>query len=463
MIKIISLVLLILTSSFSYAQENHQSIDELLSLVFQNAPEMRTIELEYNIALSEAEIQRGNETLQYTFSAPSLLNTSAPNVFNDSSVELPLSLAYQHQLSRPTPNGGNIAARVSHELSAIDALNRSEPGLSQQIGVGIGISTPIFTNERSNLPLSELLAQQAEINRKIAITNFFTDFLADWKDLSLAMVEVESLRNSSQQLERRLNDNQRLSEIGQINEIDLINIRVQLLESKNQLFEMENNLGELSAAFYASYQITAAELGQLSDWTPSQIAAAIASLGVQNIYDLRIRLANITYLIEYKNQFNPRSTSSLSLSTDLFLSNSDVLANTIPELFNSSGLSSIYPVVNLSLVISSQDWQAKQLSTSIIENLKTMRMNAISKSNRDAEIFIQTIESDTERLANRLVDIVEVRDTIRLAAADADDALYAERIKKTDYDQILELLNKIDMQFDVTEIELIFLHVLLQL
>jgi hypothetical protein len=66
-------------------------------------------------------------------------------------------------------------------------------------------------------------------------------------------------------------------------------------------------------------------------------------------------------------------------------------------------------------------------------------------------------------LANRLVDIVEVRDTIRLAAADADDALYAERIKKTDYDQILELLNKIDMQFDVTEIELIFLHVLLQL
>jgi hypothetical protein len=380
MIKIISLVLLILTSSFSYAQENHQSIDELLSLVFQNAPEMRTIELEYNIALSEAEIQRGNETLQYTFSAPSLLNTSAPNVFNDSSVELPLSLAYQHQLSRPTPNGGNIAARVSHELSAIDALNRSEPGLSQQIGVGIGISTPIFTNERSNLPLSELLAQQAEINRKIAITNFFTDFLADWKDLSLAMVEVESLRNSSQQLERRLNDNQRLSEIGQINEIDLINIRVQLLESKNQLFEMENNLGELSAAFYASYQITAAELGQLSDWTPSQIAAAIASLGVQNIYDLRIRLANITYLIEYKNQFNPRSTSSLSLSTDLFLSNSDVLANTIPELFNSSGLSSIYPVVNLSLVISSQDWQAKQLSTSIIENLKTMRMNAISKS-----------------------------------------------------------------------------------
>jgi hypothetical protein len=424
---------------------------------------MRTIELEYNIALSEAEIQRGNETLQYTFSAPSLLNTSAPNVFNDSSVELPLSLAYQHQLSRPTPNGGNIAARVSHELSAIDALNRSEPGLSQQIGVGIGISTPIFTNERSNLPLSELLAQQAEINRKIAITNFFTDFLADWKDLSLAMVEVESLRNSSQQLERRLNDNQRLSEIGQINEIDLINIRVQLLESKNQLFEMENNLGELSAAFYASYQITAAELGQLSDWTPSQIAAAIASLGVQNIYDLRIRLANITYLIEYKNQFNPRSTSSLSLSTDLFLSNSDVLANTIPELFNSSGLSSIYPVVNLSLVISSQDWQAKQLSTSIIENLKTMRMNAISKSNRDAEIFIQTIESDTERLANRLVDIVEVRDTIRLAAADADDALYAERIKKTDYDQILELLNKIDMQFDVTEIELIFLHVLLQL
>jgi hypothetical protein len=270
------------------------------------------------------------------------------------------------------------------------------------------------------------------------------------------MVEVESLRNSSQQLERRLNDNQRLSEIGQINEIDLINIRVQLLESKNQLFEMENNLGELSAAFYASYQITAAELGQLSDWTPSQIAAAIASLGVQNIYDLRIRLANITYLIEYKNQFNPRSTSSLSLSTDLFLSNSDVLANTIPELFNSSGLSSIYPVVNLSLVISSQDWQAKQLSTSIIENLKTMRMNAISKSNRDAEIFIQTIESDTERLANRLVDIVEVRDTIRLAAADADDALYAERIKKTDYDQILELLNKIDMQFDVTEIELIF-------
>jgi hypothetical protein len=81
-----------------------------------------TIELEYNIALAEAEIQRGNESLQYTFSAPSLLNTSAPNVFNDSSVELPLSLAYQHQLSRPTPNGGNIAARVSHELSAIDAL-----------------------------------------------------------------------------------------------------------------------------------------------------------------------------------------------------------------------------------------------------------------------------------------------------------------------------------------------------
>jgi hypothetical protein len=232
MIKIVSLVLLILTSSFSYAQENHQSIDELLTLVFQNAPEMRTIELEYNIALSEAEIQKGNETLQYTFSAPSLLNTSAPNVFNDSSVELPLSLAYQHQLSRPTPNGGNITARVSHELSAIDALNQSEPGLSQQIGVGIGISTPIFTNERSNLPLSELLAQQAEINRKIAITNFFTDFLTDWKDLSLAMVEVESLRISSQQLERRLNDNQQLSEIGQINEIDFINLRVQLFRIK---------------------------------------------------------------------------------------------------------------------------------------------------------------------------------------------------------------------------------------
>jgi hypothetical protein len=104
------------------------------------------------------------------------------------------------------------------------------------------------------------------------------------------------------------------------------------------------------------------------------------------------------------------------------------------------------------------------LSSNIIENLKTNRYECkITKSNREEEIFIQGIEADIERLDNRIVEIIGPRDEIRFAAVDADDALYAERIKKTDYDQILELLNKIDMQFDVTEIELIFLHVLLQL
>jgi uncharacterized protein YlxP (DUF503 family) len=463
MIKNVSLALIILISGFSYAQDNNQSIDELLAKVAQNAPQMQTIELKYNIALAEAEIQKGNELLQYTFSAPSLLNTSIPNVFNDSSVELPLSLAYQHQLSRPTPNGGNIMARVSHEISAIDALNQSAPGLSQQIGVGIGISTPLFTNERSNLPLSELLAQQAEINRKIAITNFFTDFLTDWKDLSLAMVEVESLRNTIQQLERRLNDNQRLSEIGQINEIDLINIRVQLLESKNELFEKVNNLRELSAAFYSSYQITAAELGQVSDWTPSQIAAAIVSLGVQNIYDLQILLADITYLIEHRNQINPSSSSSLSISTDLFWSNSNDLANTIPELFRDSGLSSIYPVFNLSLVLSPQDRQANLLSSSIIENLKTNNTNAILQIIREAEIFIQGIEADIERLDNRLVEIIGLREEILLAAVDADEALIEEKIIQTDYDQIQALLRNIEMLYNTTMIELIYRNVLSQI
>lgn len=101
MIKNVSLALIILISGFSYAQDNNQSIDELLAKVAQNAPQMQTIELKYNIALAEAEIQKGNELLQYTFSAPSLLNTSIPNVFNDSSVELPLSLAYNTSSHAP--------------------------------------------------------------------------------------------------------------------------------------------------------------------------------------------------------------------------------------------------------------------------------------------------------------------------------------------------------------------------
>ncbi len=456
MIKNVSLVLLILISSFSFAQDSHRSIEELLTIVLQNAPEIRTIELEYNIALSEAEIQKGKETLQYAFSAPSILNMSVPNAFNDRSTELPLSLAYQHQLSRPTPNGGNITAQVSHELSATDALNQSEPGLSQQIGVGIGISTPIFTVERSNLPLSELLAQRAEVKRKIAITNFFTDFLTDWKNLSLATVEVESLRNSVQQPERRLSDNHRLSELGQINEIDLINTRLQLLESKNQLFEKENTLRELSVTFYASYQVTAVVLGLLSDWTPSDISTALVRSGVQNIYDLRIQSVEITYLIDSRYQGNTGNTSSLSFSTDLLLSNSPGLANTFPELIRDSGLGNIYPVLNLSLVIRPQDRQEKRLSNEIIFNLQSISTNAISQIHRDAEIFAQTMEADRERLNNQFVEIIDLREDIQLVASDADEALTEERITQIDYDQIQALLSNIDMQHNATMIELVY-------
>jgi uncharacterized Rossmann fold enzyme len=126
-------------------------------------------------------------------------------------------------------------------------------------------------------------------------------------------------------------------------------------------------------------------------------------------------------------------------------------------------LSSIYPVFNLSLVLSPQDRQANLLSSSIIENLKTNNTNAILQIIREAEIFIQGIEADIERLDNRLVEIIGLREEILLAAVDADEALIEEKIIQTDYDQIQALLRNIEMLYNTTMIELIYRNVLSQI
>jgi hypothetical protein len=70
---------------------------------------------------------------------------------------------------------------------------------------------------------------------------------------------------------------------------------------------------------------------------------------------------------------------------------------------------------------------------------------------------------DIERLDNRLVEIIGLREEILLAAVDADEALIEEKIIQTDYDQIQALLRNIEMLYNTTMIELIYRNVLSQI
>jgi hypothetical protein len=171
----------------------------------------------------------------------------------------------------------------------------------------------------------------------------------------------------------------------------------------------------------------------------------------------------ITYIIDSSNQINTGNTSSLSVSTDLLLSNSPGLVNTFPELFRDSGLGNLYPVLNLSLVISPQDSQENRIANEMIFNLQSISTDAISQINRDAEIFAQSMEGDRERLNNQLAEIIDLREEIRLVASDADEALIEEKITQIEYDQIQVLLGNIEMQYSTTIIEIAYWNVASQL